>query len=50
MWLQVWLQDDKYMIRPEERVIILPVEIDHSNNPPIYIFAFVATVVECPHN
>ena len=45
MWLKVWLQDDTYMIRPEERVLIIPVVVDRSNNSPIYIIAFGAVGV-----
>ena len=45
MWLKMWLQDDTYMIRPEERVLILPVVVDRSNNSPFYIIAFGAVGV-----
>ena len=38
----------RHMIRPEERVLIIPA-VDRSNNSPTYIIAFGATAVECPH-
>ena len=49
MQLQVCLQDDTYMIRPEKRVINKPVEIDRSKTPPLYNTSLGATAVECPH-
>ena len=45
MWLKMWLQDDTYMIRPEERVLIIPVVVNRSNNSPFYIIAFGAVEV-----
>ena len=38
----------RHMIRPEERVFIIPV-VDRSNNSPFYVIASGATAVECPH-
>ena len=38
----------RHMIRPEERVLIIPV-VERSNNPPFRTIAFGVTTVECPH-
>ena len=35
----------RHMIRPEERVLIIPVVVDRSNNSPFYIIAFGAVGV-----
>ena len=46
MWLQVWLQDTDDASR---RTRVIPV-VDRSNNSPIiYIIAFGATAMDCPH-